>query len=138
VLGGKITEPEIVKKMLHVAPEPLEQVTISIETLLDLDNLSIEEVTGHLRNVEQRKKETTSDKQGRLLLTEEEWRACMRSCNNFDAGGSGGGKSGKKHAEKKKEPADGPASGKCLNCGKKGHWAKDCWSKPKKGKAHVA
>jgi hypothetical protein len=48
VLGGKITEPEIVKKMLHVALEPLEQVTISIETLLDLDNLSIEEVTGHL------------------------------------------------------------------------------------------
>ena len=52
VLGGKITEPEIVKKMLHVAPEPLEQVAISIETLLDLDNLSVEEVTGHLRNVE--------------------------------------------------------------------------------------
>jgi hypothetical protein len=138
VLGGKITEPEIVKKMLHVAPELLEQVAISIETLLDLDNLSIEEVTGHLRNVEQRKKETTSDKQGRLLLTEEEWRAHMRSRNNFDAGGSGGGKSGKKRAEKKKEPADGLAPGKCLNCGKKGHWAKDCWSKPKKEKAHVA
>jgi hypothetical protein len=27
---------------------------------------------------------------------------------------------------------------KCLNYGKKGHWAKDCWGKPKKGKAHVA
>jgi hypothetical protein len=38
--------------MLHVAPEPLEQVVISIETLLDLNNLSMEEVTGHLRNVE--------------------------------------------------------------------------------------
>jgi hypothetical protein len=25
-----------------------------------------------------------------------------------------------------------------LNCGKKGHWAKNCGSKPKKGKAHVA
>jgi hypothetical protein len=48
VLGGKITEPEIVKKMLHVAPEPLEQVAILIETLLDLDNFTIEEVTGHL------------------------------------------------------------------------------------------
>jgi hypothetical protein len=48
MLGGKITEPEIVKKMLHVPPEPLEQVAILIETLLDLDNLSIEEVTGHL------------------------------------------------------------------------------------------
>jgi hypothetical protein len=52
VLGGKISEPEIVKKMLHAAPKPLEQVAVSIETLLDLDRISIEEVTGHLRNVE--------------------------------------------------------------------------------------
>jgi hypothetical protein len=48
VLGGKITEPEIMKKMLHVAPKPLDQVMISIEMLLDLDSLSIGEVTGHL------------------------------------------------------------------------------------------
>jgi hypothetical protein len=52
VLGGKISEPEIVKKMLHATPKPLEQVAVSIETLLDLDRISIEEVTGHLRNVE--------------------------------------------------------------------------------------
>jgi hypothetical protein len=61
----------------------------------------------------------------------------MRSRNNSDAGGSGGRKRRKKHVEKK-EPTDGLALGKCQNCGKKGHWAKDCWSKPKKGKAHVA
>jgi hypothetical protein len=48
VLGGKITKPEIVKKLLHVALEALEQVAILIETLLSLDNLTIEEVTGHL------------------------------------------------------------------------------------------
>ena len=36
---------------------------------------TLEEVTGRLRNVEQRKKNTISavDKEGRLLLTEEEW-----------------------------------------------------------------
>jgi hypothetical protein len=54
ILGGKVTEGDIVRKMLHVVPEPLEQVAISIETLLDLDNLSVEEVTGHMCNVEQR------------------------------------------------------------------------------------
>jgi hypothetical protein len=61
--------------MLHAAPEPLEQVVISIKTLLDLDHISVEDVTGHLRNVEQRKKNTTTivNKQGRLLLTEEKW-----------------------------------------------------------------
>jgi hypothetical protein len=125
VLDGKIIEPEIVKKkMLHVAPEPLEQVTISIEMPLDLDNRTVEEVTGHLQNIEQWKKGTISDKQGRLLLTEE-WRVCMRSRNNSGTGGLGGGENGKKQAEKK-DSIDGPVPGKCLNCGKKGHWAKDC------------
>jgi hypothetical protein len=59
----------------------------------------------------------------------------MCSRNNSD---TGGGKSYKKQAEKKKDSTDGLALGKCLNCCKKGHWAKDCWSKLKKGKAHVA
>ena len=40
------------KKMLQVV---LEQVAISIETLLDVNDLTVEEVTGRPRNVEQRK-----------------------------------------------------------------------------------
>jgi hypothetical protein len=62
VLGEKITGLEIVKKMLHVAPEPLEQVAISIETLLDLDSLSVEEVASHLSNVEQHMKTAIFDR----------------------------------------------------------------------------
>jgi hypothetical protein len=52
VLGGKVTEADIVKKILHVILEPLEQVAILIETLLNLDNLTVEEVTDHLHNIE--------------------------------------------------------------------------------------
>jgi hypothetical protein len=141
VLGGSISEGEIVKKILHVAPEPLEQVAISIETLLDVNNLSIEEVTGHLQNVEQRKKNvsgTTTDKQGRLLLTEEEWATQVKSCDSSNkGGGSGGGDSVKKNKPQVKLGPDGKPI-RCSNCGKKGHLGKDCWSKPKKGKAHVA
>ena len=59
-LGGSISETEIVKKMLQVVPDHLEQVAISIETLLDVNDLTVEEVTGRLRNVEQRKKNTVS------------------------------------------------------------------------------
>lgn len=63
------------RKVLHSVPENLEQVAISIETPLDLDTISIEEVTGHLRAVEQRKKPAvtpTKDSSSRLVLTEEE------------------------------------------------------------------
>jgi hypothetical protein len=30
ILGGKVTEVEIIQKILHVAPEPLKRVAISI------------------------------------------------------------------------------------------------------------
>jgi hypothetical protein len=60
VLGDEIIDKEVVKKMLHYVPEKLEQVAISMETLLGLNTLSIEEAAGHLRAVEQRKKTTAS------------------------------------------------------------------------------
>jgi hypothetical protein len=56
VPGEDITDKEVVKKVLHSVPEKLEQVAISIETLLDLNALSIEEATSHLLAAEQRKK----------------------------------------------------------------------------------
>ena len=46
-LGGSISETEIVKKMLQVVLDHLEQVAISIETLLDVNDLMVEEVTGN-------------------------------------------------------------------------------------------
>ena len=51
-LGGNINETEIVKKMMHVAPDHNEQVAILIEILLDMNDLTVEEVNGRLRNIE--------------------------------------------------------------------------------------
>jgi hypothetical protein len=53
VLGDDISDKEVIKWLLHVVPEKLEQVAISMETLLDLESLSIEEAVGHLRAIEQ-------------------------------------------------------------------------------------
>jgi uncharacterized protein YfkK (UPF0435 family) len=86
VLGDEVTDKEVVKKMLHSVPEKLEQVAISMETLLDLNSLSIEEVVSHLQAVEQRKKvsapQVIADVGGRLLLTEEEWSTCLKAKEN--------------------------------------------------------
>jgi hypothetical protein len=119
--------------MLHVVPEKLEQVTISMETLLDLDSLSIEEAVGHLRVVEQRKKPTPAKEVGgRLLLTEEEWMACMKTKHGSESssgtrhgGGNGGGgknRGGKAGGERKSQAGRDDV---CAYCGKKGHWAKE-------------
>jgi hypothetical protein len=73
-VGCMITDKDIIKKILHLVPDHLEQVAISIETLLDLNNMSIEIPTRHLHAVEDSKKKTSvGTKEGHLLLTEEEW-----------------------------------------------------------------
>ena len=41
-LGGGINETEIVKKMLQVVPDHLKKAAISIETLLDVNDLTVE------------------------------------------------------------------------------------------------
>jgi hypothetical protein len=56
VLDDDITDKEMVKKLIHTVPEKMEQVAISMEALLDLKSLSIEEATSHLLTVEQRRK----------------------------------------------------------------------------------
>jgi hypothetical protein len=80
IMGDAIKESEVVKKLLLVVPDSLTQVAISIKTLLDINHLSLEEVTDRLDTVEQRWKKgsNVTDNRCRLLLTEEEWLACMK------------------------------------------------------------
>jgi hypothetical protein len=88
----------VIKKILHSVLEQLEQVAILIETLLDLNSMLIEEAAGHLHVVEERKKKSScGTKDGRLLLTEEEWMAHLKvrdgeSSNMSGRGGRGHGK----------------------------------------------
>jgi hypothetical protein len=93
-----------------------------------MNDLTVEEVTDHLRNVEQQKKKSSSiiDKQGCLLLTKEEWLSRLKIRKNSSKGGrSGSGKGGKKMnkscgKEQTKQGADSKPI-HCLKCGKKGH-----------------
>jgi hypothetical protein len=91
VLGGRITEAEIVKKMLHVAPAPLEQVA--------------------------KRSSTEGEKEGRLLLTEEEWLARLKIHDSTkgggsrNSGGSGSGDGVKKTGKPPKLGLDGKTAG---------------------------
>ncbi|XP_066382254.1 uncharacterized protein [Miscanthus floridulus] len=110
VLSNDMKDVEIVCKMLQVVPENLAQVAISIETLLDLNDLSIEEITGRLRAVEQwRQAPPVTDNQGRLLLCEEEWMARLKLRDSEEKGSGSGtiggsgsttGASGKKRSSR--------------------------------------
>jgi hypothetical protein len=94
LLGKTIPESNVASA--HVSGGGATQVhadRMSIETLVDLNTLSIEELVGHLKAAEERfglDKEGASGSQ--LLLTEEEWQA--RSKGRDSGGSSGGGSSG--------------------------------------------
>jgi hypothetical protein len=69
-----IDEERVVEKFLRVVPKKYSQVAIAIKTLLDFSELSIEEVTGRLKAVDNCKQLPPSEPvtiSGKVLFTEE-------------------------------------------------------------------
>ena len=154
-----VDDSRVVKKMLRVLPQRYAQIAISIETLLDLKTLTIEELVGRLKMVEDCFGiEAVTDKTGNLLLSEEDWmvkyrhRLMPESLSTSGAGkkpwrpkhGGGGGRGDHGDRGEKKEPVVKLTSmgtprrkGRCRNCGLYGHWAED-YKKPKKDRKEEA
>jgi hypothetical protein len=74
-LGDTVEEVKVVQKILHEVPERYGQMACSIETLLDLNTISVVELLGRLRSSDGRAGATAPATGGGtiLLLTEEEW-----------------------------------------------------------------
>jgi len=143
-VGVDIGKEEAVAKYLRVVPPRFAQIALSIETLLDMSTLSIEEVTGRLKVVEDRAEtpaRTTAG--GQLLLTEKQWAARLRERKQ------GGGllcfarrRRGKPRRKAKGTDKDGgdraADKDRCRNCGKIEHWARDCKEPRRQQRAHLA
>uniref|UniRef100_A0ACD5YGB6 Uncharacterized protein n=1 Tax=Avena sativa TaxID=4498 RepID=A0ACD5YGB6_AVESA len=80
-LGDQVDEVRIVEKILREVPERYAQMACSIETLLDLSTISVEELLGRLRASDGRgggSSSSATNNGGNLLLTEEEWESRRR------------------------------------------------------------
>ncbi|XP_073360469.1 uncharacterized protein [Aegilops tauschii subsp. strangulata] len=133
-LGDTTSELDGVQKILRVVPSRYSQMACSIETLLDLKNLSIDELSGRLAASEGRGA-PEQDSGGRLLLTEEEWRARLGNRHAGDSSSGGGGKGKKPQGRPQNRDGGGKVdgggkpprrNGKCNYCGIDGHWAREC------------
>ncbi|XP_062182044.1 uncharacterized protein LOC133886315 [Phragmites australis] len=151
-LGDLEADTKVVAKYLRVVRPRYKQLVISIEILLDISQLSIEEVMGRLKAVDDVKPSLPQDAGGKLLLTEEQWierykkRKQESGWGSSTSGGHGKhrGKGRGRGAGGNTESRTGSSSGRanpddiCKNYGKKGHWAKDCRGKKREEQAHVA
>jgi hypothetical protein len=94
-LGEVIKEQQVVQKLLRVVPKHLSQVAVAIEVTQDLSKLTLEDAGDRLWAAEDRAVEDDAlpppHVDGKLLLTEEQWKEKMRQRSNAGQGSSGGG-----------------------------------------------
>ncbi|XP_071674382.1 uncharacterized protein [Lolium perenne] len=134
-LGDTCKDVKIVRKFLSIVTSRFMQIAFSVETLMDMATLTVEEVVGHLRAVEDRlnNDQGTSDSGGHLLLTEKQWEEKKRQSR---------GQKGGKLSPSKPTLAPGPGGkiehDKCRYCGKKGHWQSECMKKQRDEAAGTA
>jgi hypothetical protein len=151
-------EERAVEKLFRYIPEKYKQIARSIESLLDLSMMTIEEAVGRLKVVDGDEPQAPSGPitiGGKLHLTQEQWEACQGDKKKGESltrgrkrgkarggaqpgarghaeGGACGGAQG--GAVGNKKPARDDI---CHNCGKLGQWDRDC-RQPRRGQANVA
>lgn len=88
-LGVVLNDVKVIAKYLQAVLAKFVQIAISIETLIDLLSMfSLEDVTGHLKAVEDHTETTMMTADGRLLLTK--WAARMRGRQSGEGSSLGG------------------------------------------------
>lgn len=73
VLGEKVEEVYVVKKLLRAVPSKYLQIASTIEQFGNLETMTVEETVGRLKAHEERIRGQTDSTGNQLMLTEEEW-----------------------------------------------------------------
>lgn len=152
VLGEKMDETYVVKKLLRAVPSKFLQIASTIEQFGDMETMTVDETVGRLRAHEERMKGQSEGAGSQLLLTQEEW--MKRSNKGGQTGnqshktrggsvfrgrgrgytrGGGAGRGQQHRSDTNKNNTTSRSHIKCFNCNIYGHYAADC-RKPRRDK----
>jgi hypothetical protein len=126
-------------------------VAVAIQVSADLTTLTLEDASGQLRAAQEADAEDDEAPppraDGKLYMTREQWEAQSKPKGEGSSGGSrpsaaGGARWGRaRRAPSSGGSSAGPgqkiAADQCHRCGKSGHWARECPTKPKNQAAHL-
>lgn len=138
-LGENIEETYVVKKLLRAVPSKFLQIASAIEQFGNLEELTVEEVIGSLKAHEERIRGQVDVNEGKLLLTEDEWRKREQTEGQLlltreewlkrqrDGARSSGETRGREWVRGNRDRS----KIRCFNCGAYGHYAAEC-RKPKR------
>jgi hypothetical protein len=136
-----IKEQQVVQKLLWIVPNHHSQVAVVIEVTQDLSKQTLEDAGSRLRAAEDCTMEDDTlpppHVDGKLLLTEKQWKEKMCQRSNAGQGSSSGGEQCRrpcKHGNNRKKGAQ--CDDKCHNCGRTSHWARDC-HQPRKERVYL-
>src|SRR6266540_6341331 len=90
ILGDPELANKVMEKFLHCMPQRFSQIVLSIETMLDVSALSMEEMVSRIKAAEDRCEPSptpASSSSGKLYFTEEEWMARMLEHRQSSSGG---------------------------------------------------
>jgi hypothetical protein len=88
-------EERVIEKLFRCIPEKYKQIARSIEYLLDLSTMSIEETIGHLKVIDDNEPQPLSEPitiGGKLHLIQKQWEDCQGDRKKGESSPSTGGR----------------------------------------------